>query len=86
MNPLDLSEIPEKENSLIPLWLRGGFPDSFLAENDIDSFVFRENFIQTYLERDVPQFVVYSEESQYPINKDVEAIGLYQLISILEKI
>ncbi|HJD60298.1 MAG TPA: ATP-binding protein [Rickettsia endosymbiont of Omalisus fontisbellaquei] len=56
LNPLDLSEIPEKENSLIPLWLRGGFPDSFLAENDIDSFVFRENFIQTYLERDVPQF------------------------------
>ncbi|MEY4463746.1 MAG: hypothetical protein RLZZ81_717 [Pseudomonadota bacterium] len=56
LNPLDLLEIPEKENSLIPLWLRGGFPDSFLAKNDLDSFVFRENFIQTYLERDVPQF------------------------------
>jgi len=56
LNPLDLLEIPKKESSLIPLWLRGGFPDSFLAENDIDSFVFRENFIQTYLERDVPQF------------------------------
>ena len=49
LNPLDLLEIPEKENSLIPLWLRGGFPDSFLAKNDLDSFVFREKFIQTYL-------------------------------------
>lgn len=38
------------------LWVRGGFPDSFLAGSDADSFAYRENFIRTYLERDVPQF------------------------------
>jgi predicted AAA+ superfamily ATPase len=37
------------------LWLRGGFPDSFLAKNDEASFRWRLNFISTYLERDVPQ-------------------------------
>lgn len=37
-------------------WLRGGYPLSFLADNDVDSFVWRKNFIQTLLERDVPQF------------------------------
>jgi uncharacterized protein len=38
------------------LWLRGGFPDSFLARNDQASLRWRMNFIGTYLERDVPQF------------------------------
>ena len=38
------------------LWVRGGFPDSFLAANDTDSWIFRQNFIHTYLERDVPQW------------------------------
>lgn len=38
------------------LWLRGGFPDSFLARNDLSSFRRRLNFINTYLERDIPQF------------------------------
>lgn len=37
------------------LWIRGGFPDSFLAESDEASAVWRENFIRTYLERDIPQ-------------------------------
>lgn len=38
------------------LWLRGGFPDSFLAKDDAASLRWRANFISTYLERDVPQF------------------------------
>jgi predicted AAA+ superfamily ATPase len=38
------------------LWLRGGFPRSFLADSDADSLVWRENFIRTFLERDIPQF------------------------------
>ena len=38
------------------LWLRGGFPDSFLANNDNASMRWRANFINTYLERDIPQF------------------------------
>lgn len=37
------------------LWVRGGFPDSFLADGDETSAVWRENFIRTYLERDIPQ-------------------------------
>ena len=37
------------------LWIRGGFPDSFLAKSDRASVVWRENFIRTYLERDIPQ-------------------------------
>ncbi len=36
------------------LWVRGGFPDSFLAETEVQSFAWRSAFIQTYLERDVP--------------------------------
>lgn len=40
------------------LWLHGGFPLSFLAANDEDSFVWRHNFIQTLLERDLPQWGV----------------------------
>jgi len=36
-------------------WLRGGFPLSFLAASDEDSFIWRKHFIQTLLERDLPQ-------------------------------
>ncbi|WP_093035184.1 ATP-binding protein [Thiocapsa roseopersicina] len=37
------------------LWTRGGFPRSFLADTDPDSVVWRESFIRSYLERDIPQ-------------------------------
>jgi predicted AAA+ superfamily ATPase len=37
------------------LWLRGGFPDSYLAASDYISRRWREDFIRTYLERDIPQ-------------------------------
>jgi hypothetical protein len=40
------------------LWLRGGLPLSFLAENDVESMAWRKNFIQTLLERDFPQWGV----------------------------
>ena len=36
------------------LWIRGGFPLSWLAKNDTESFRWREAFIATYLERDIP--------------------------------
>ena len=38
-----------------PLWLRGGFPRSFLANSEEDSQAWREGFIRTFLERDIPQ-------------------------------
>jgi predicted AAA+ superfamily ATPase len=37
-------------------WLRGGFPLSYLARTDTDSTAWRKSFIQTFLERDLPQW------------------------------
>jgi uncharacterized protein len=37
------------------LWLRGGYPRSFLASSEKDSFGWRTNFLRTFLERDIPQ-------------------------------
>jgi uncharacterized protein len=42
--------------SLDKLWRRGGFPRSFLARSEADSVGWRRQMIQTFLERDVPQF------------------------------
>ncbi|MSU23126.1 MAG: ATP-binding protein [Opitutus sp.] len=41
--------------SLPTLWLRGGFPRSFLAESDAASLAWRLQFVQAFLERDLPQ-------------------------------
>jgi uncharacterized protein len=38
------------------LWVRGGFPDSLLAPDAVRSLRWRQDFIRTYLERDIPQF------------------------------
>jgi uncharacterized protein len=56
LGPLNVLEIRDEEADIQRLWLRGGFPDSYLAKNDADSFKNRRGFIRTYLERDVPQF------------------------------
>jgi predicted AAA+ superfamily ATPase len=45
-------------SSLNRHWQRGGLPQSFLARTNDDSFAWRQQFIQTFLERDVPQFGV----------------------------
>ena len=45
-------------NNLLPHWLRGKFPLSYLASSDQDSYIWRKNFIQTFLERDLPQMGV----------------------------
>ena len=52
LHPLNIHEAGGGE--LYRLWHRGGFPESFLAENDADGFEWRFDFIRTYLERDVP--------------------------------
>jgi hypothetical protein len=36
------------------LWMRGGFPNSYLAHSDEDSYLWRQNYIKTFLERDIP--------------------------------
>lgn len=53
LKPLDILETDADAQDR--LWVRGGFPESYLAKNDMRSFDWRENFIRTYLERDVPQ-------------------------------
>lgn len=54
--PINLLEYgendPEKMNRL---WLRGGFPESLLADSDETSLAWRIDFMRTYLERDIPQ-------------------------------
>jgi predicted AAA+ superfamily ATPase len=52
MPPLQLDEVGA--DRLNDLWLRGGFPDSFQAANDRASLSWREDFLRTYLERDIP--------------------------------
>jgi predicted AAA+ superfamily ATPase len=37
------------------LWLRGGFPRAYLARTEADSYAWREQFVRTFLERDLPQ-------------------------------
>ena len=56
MHPLDIVEAGTEDNAMNRLWIRGGFPDSYLAESDEHSFNLRKSFIRTYLERDVSQF------------------------------
>lgn len=51
--PLDAGE--GGRDRLDSLWLRGGFPDSLLADSDAASLRWRVDFIRTYLERDIPQ-------------------------------
>jgi predicted AAA+ superfamily ATPase len=54
LGPFDALEVDPAE--IETLWVRGGFPRSFLAENDDLSMEWRRDFIRTYLERDVPRF------------------------------
>lgn len=56
LGPFSVIEVENHEDATQRLWLRGGFPDSYLAASDADSFFWRRGFIRTYLERDVPQF------------------------------
>jgi hypothetical protein len=53
MGGLDLSEVGGDGQQR--LWLRGGFPRSLLARTDAESFAWRGDFVQTFLERDVPR-------------------------------
>jgi uncharacterized protein len=53
LSGFDLAEVDTSQRDR--LWLRGGFPRSFLAANDSDSVAWRQGFIRTFLERDIPQ-------------------------------
>ncbi len=56
LSPFLINEVNFQEKfSLRQFWFRGGFPDSYLSENDENSSIWLENYIRTYIERDIPQ-------------------------------
>ncbi len=57
LTPFLLKEVSEDHHlkTSRKLWLRGGFPRSYLASNEKESFEWRLDFIRTFLERDIPQ-------------------------------
>lgn len=57
MAGFDLAEIPRARHTA--LWIRGGFPKAFLARSDRASIDWRKAFVQTFLERDLPQLGVH---------------------------
>ncbi len=57
LSPFTVPEIwqpASKQSTLESLWLRGGFPDSFLAQTNEESWDWRTHFIASYVERDIP--------------------------------
>jgi hypothetical protein len=54
MTPLLLSEVVERFEDIQTLWLRGGFPQSYMAANDEQSWFWREGFVRHFLSADLP--------------------------------
>jgi predicted AAA+ superfamily ATPase len=56
LSPFLITELNHLEDfNLQKFWFRGGFPNSYLAENDENSTIWLDNYIRTYIERDIPQ-------------------------------
>ena len=57
LSPFSIDELTlhKASTDLKIYWNRGGYPESFLAFNDESSYIWREDFIKTYVQRDVPQ-------------------------------
>ncbi len=74
LNPFNLLEVNKAKikDYLDNLWLRGGFPDSFLQNDDNLSMRWREQFIRTYVERDIPE-----------IGPDLPADRIFKLLRML---
>ncbi len=53
LGPLNILEMEPGMDTLVQLWVRGGFPASFLARSSAINVKVRQHFIGTYLERDV---------------------------------
>ncbi len=54
LSPFTLDEIGIDQQNYVKLWLRGGYPESYLADSDEIATIWMRNFIQTHLERDLP--------------------------------
>lgn len=55
MGGLNVTETGSESETLQKLWVRGGFPESYLAADDAMSMDWLEDLIRSYLERDLPQ-------------------------------
>jgi len=56
LTPFIIEEVEQSVNFEInKFWFRGGYPESYLASSDQGSILWRENFLRTYVERDIPQ-------------------------------
>jgi predicted AAA+ superfamily ATPase len=62
LTPLNFEEIGYDEVN--KLWLRGGYPLSYLAKSNDASFTWRDSFIKTYLEMDIPQLGIHVPSAQ----------------------
>ncbi len=59
LTPFTVSELHQNDPlgfNVEKLWFRGGFPDSYLSESDQESWNWRQDFISTYVEKDIPLF------------------------------
>jgi predicted AAA+ superfamily ATPase len=57
LSPLDAREIADAGvGDIDRLWVRGGFPEAFLPDADEDRLIWRQRFVRSSLERDVPMF------------------------------
>lgn len=59
LTPFTVSELHQTDPlgfSVEKLWFRGGFPDSYLADSEEESWNWRQDFISTYVEKDIPLF------------------------------
>lgn len=71
LSPLSLEEIKIKDPDYKQLWLKGGYPLSYL-ESDEQSLLWRKAFIQTHLERDIPQLRI-----------NVPSMQLYRFLTMM---
>ena len=92
LSPFLINELNYLERfNLQKFWLRGGFPNSYLADNDENSAIWLENYIRTYIERDIPQLgfqipalqlrrlltmCAYNQGQQLNLSKLAESLGL----------
>ncbi len=73
LTPFTFYELYQNETfNLQRHWLRGGYPESYLAVNDAISNLWRANYIRTYIERDIPQLGI-----------QISALQLRRLLTML---
>lgn len=67
LTPFNINELHQHEKTnfnIEKLWLRGGFPDSYLNKNEKESLQWRNDFFSTYVERDIPSMGIGVSSTQ----------------------